>query len=77
MTDAFYLVLPVRVDDERVVLAFSVLSDLLLVEVLAVVVLAGAELTLELLLELLVDTLLARVGAVLLTADLLVVLRVF
>ena len=77
MTDAFYLFLPVLVDDERVVLAFSVLSDLLLVEVLAVVVLAGAELTLELLLELLVDTLLARVGAVLLTADLLVVLRVF
>ena len=73
MKDAFYLVLPVLVDDERVELSFSVFPD----EVLAVEVLAGVELTLELLVELLVDALLARVGAVLLTADLLVVLRVF
>ncbi len=56
-------------------LAFSVFPvEVLAVEVLAVELLAGAELTLELLL---VATLLARVGAVLLTADLLVVLRVF
>ena len=73
MTDAFYLVLPVLVDDEREELSFSVFPD----EVLAVELLAGVELTLELLLELLFETLLARVGAVLLTADLLVELRVF
>ena len=54
-------------------LAFSVFSA----EDLVVVLLAGAELTLELLVELLDVALLVRAGAVLVTADLLVVLRAF
>lgn len=73
----FYLVLLVRVDDERELLACSVLSDLLAEELLVVELLAGAELTLVfLLLE--EAALVERTGAVVFTDDLLVVvLRVF
>lgn len=74
VVDSYYLLLPVRVDDERELLAFSLFVDLLADELLVVALRAGAELTFELLLLVLLLEEAAlwadRAGVVLLAADL-------
>ena len=74
VVDRNYLLLPVRVDDERELLAFSLFVDLLADELLVVALRAGAELTFELLLLVLLLEEAAlwadRAGVVLLAADL-------